>query len=68
MDEGESRVLVVSAHFGCRCRDIMTNSLLKRAVQLFPLVFSQESMMSLSFWIRLACMCFHQESLDGGEM
>lgn len=43
MDEGESRVLVVSAHFGCGGRDIMTNPLLKRAVQLFPLVFSQEN-------------------------
>lgn len=50
MDEGESRVLMVSAHFGCRCRDVMTNSLLKRTVQLFPLVFSQESKVSLSFW------------------
>lgn len=59
MDEGESRVFVVSGHFGCRCRDIMTNSPLKRAV--FPLVISQESMVSLSFWVRLACMCFHQK-------
>lgn len=50
MDGGESRVLVVSAHFGCRCRDIMTNSLLKRAVQLLPLVFSQKSKVSFSFW------------------
>lgn len=50
MDEGESGVLVVSAHFGCRCRDIMTNSLLKRAVQLFPLVFSQESLVSVFLW------------------
>lgn len=47
MDEGEGRVLVVSAHFGCGGRDLMTNPLLKRAVQLFPPVFSQEKNCSL---------------------
>lgn len=42
MDEGESRVLVVSAHFVYGGRNIMTNPPLKRAVWLFPLVFSND--------------------------
>lgn len=61
MDEGESRVLVVSAHFGSGGRCVVTNLPLKRAVQIFPPVFSEDKCVPVLLGWGWHVRCFQSE-------